>query len=240
VSDAPRDLRLAGLVLAAGRSQRMGALKQTLPWPAGHRPSEVRSSATIVSCAYDSIASFCHRMFVVVGLDAPAVLAALEGDSANGARSFTRVDADSDDEMFASIRIGLTAIVAHESSAGETQQFDGALLHPGDHPGAARSTIEALLQEFVQAAAAKAVMPEYRGKGGHPVLVPRAMCDGLIEHDGNGGLRQFWLDHPDSCARLALDDPLCVLDLNTPTAYRRAIVEAQGLRNVEGPAAEDF
>jgi molybdenum cofactor cytidylyltransferase len=240
VTGADRDLRLAGLVLAAGRSQRMGALKQTLPWPANHRPSEARSSATIVSCAYDSIASFCHRMFVVVGLDAPVVLADLEGDRRNGARSFTRVDGDSDEEMFASIRIGLTAIVAHESSAGETQPFDGVLVHPGDHPGAARSTIEALRQEFLQADAAKAVMPEHRGKGGHPVLVPRAMFDALIEHHGSGGLRQFWLDHPGSCTRLAVDDPLCVLDLNTPAAYRRAIVEAQASRSGERPAAGEL
>jgi len=219
----PTNLRLAGLVLAAGRGRRMGALKQTLPWPPSHLKPEAPHQSTVIASAFDAIAPFCQRLFVVVGGDAAAIVAAL------GDRSFVRVNADSDDEMFASIRAGFRAVLA-DADAG----FDALLLQPGDHPGVARCTIEALLAEF-QRDKSRAVMPEHRGKGGHPALIPRSLLQPILDSGdamkgaggggggGSGGLRQFWLDHPETRQRLAVDDPLCVSDLDTPADYAKSL-----------------
>jgi molybdenum cofactor cytidylyltransferase len=193
--------RLCGLVLAAGRSRRMGTLKQTLPWPAW--PS------TVISSSFDAIQPWCQKMVLVVGADAQSVTAAL------GTREFIRVDADSDAPMFDSIRAGLRAIIDQTRTP---IPGDAVLLQPGDHPGVARATIDGMLMAFA-AAPSRAVMPQYRGSGGHPVLVPRSLIAPILAFDGDGGLRQFWLDHPGLCIRMAVDDRLCVHDVDTPGDY---------------------
>jgi molybdenum cofactor cytidylyltransferase len=220
------------VVLAAGRAQRMGTLKQTLPWPPAvethisnlesqasrTQPAPLHHRSTIIACAFDAIAPFCDRMFVVVGAHADDVLAAL------GDRAFTRVDADSDDEMLASIRAGLHAVLAHRHS---DLPFDAVLLQPADCPNVVRATIEALLAAW-RSDPDVALMPEYHGRGGHPALIPRRLLSTILNHQGDGGLRQFWIDHASARRRLAVGDPRCVGDLDTPEEYQAAWRGRQG------------
>jgi CTP:molybdopterin cytidylyltransferase MocA len=182
----------------------MGTLKQTLPWPTAV------SHSTIVSSAFDAIADISTRMFVVVGSGAAMVIDAL------GTRMFTRVDADSNAEMFESIRAGLRAVVAAERD--DQAAFDAVLLQPGDHPEVERTTLEALLRRF-GTDPGLAVMPALAGKGGHPVLIPRGLIGSVLDYSGQGGLKQFWRLHPERCIRLSVPDQGCVLDVDSPTAY---------------------
>jgi CTP:molybdopterin cytidylyltransferase MocA len=62
-------------------------------------------------------------------------------------------------------------------------------------------------------------MPEYNSKGGHPVLIPVSIADTLLKWNGDGGLRQFWLDHPHLCARHPVNDPGVTFDIDTPPDY---------------------
>src|SRR5690349_897446 len=100
---------IVGVLLAAGRSRRMGESKQLLPWHGG----------TIVSAAFDAIVPFCDRMVVVLGHQAPLVSQALSP------RRFDVVSTYPDAEMMVSIRAGL-------ATAAKTPQAVGVLLHPAD------------------------------------------------------------------------------------------------------------
>jgi CTP:molybdopterin cytidylyltransferase MocA len=62
-------------------------------------------------------------------------------------------------------------------------------------------------------------MPQYRGKGGHPVLIPPGVAKLICDYEGGGGLRQFWLDRPHLCQRLPVDDPGVVFDVDTQADY---------------------
>jgi molybdenum cofactor cytidylyltransferase len=222
-ADLSTSIRIGGLLLAAGRSKRMGRLKQTLPWPPldrnlrstvapvnlGSEPEHAIS--TVVASAYDGIAPVCDRMVVVVGNDAGEVVAALRP------RAFERVEVDSDAEMFVSICAGLRRAF----DEANMPPCDAVLVQPGDHPAVARSTIDGMLAAFA-ADPARAVMPDYRGKGGHPALVPRLLFGPILGFDRPGGLRQFWLNHPGVCTRVPVHDPLCLLDLDTPGDYLAA------------------
>lgn len=214
--------RFAGLVLAAGRSRRMGALKQTLPWPDAAGDGATTMS-TIVAASHDAIAPWCRLVVVVVGTDRAAVVKAL------GDRVFTRIDGDSEAPMFGSICLGLRAIAA--VAAGK---FDAVILQPGDHPGASRATMETLLAAHV-AQPQLAIMPEHHGKGGHPVIIPMAVVNRILAWSASGGeaaggLRQFWIEHPDLHRRVPVDDPSCVIDINTPEEYESAILARQSGR----------
>ncbi|MCH7545783.1 MAG: nucleotidyltransferase family protein [Planctomycetes bacterium] len=194
---------IMGVLLAAGRGRRMGTTKQLLPWP--HNTDAEQLSSTVIESAFDAIASQCRRMIVVLGHEAEAVTAALEG------REFVPVHADPDAEMFESIKVGLRRAIIEDT-------MTSVLLHPADHPEVRPSTVMTLLEEN-RSHPQCVIIPEYRGRGGHPVLIPRSFVEDILAFTGSGGLRAFWTLHPAKCLRVSIDDPQTVLDLDTPEAY---------------------
>lgn len=190
-----------GVLLAAGRSRRMGESKQLLPWPLIH----AASTGTVVEASYDLLALFCDDMFVVLDHDAESIQSAL------GERTFTTVRGECGLPMFDSVLRGLRAVTSVSNDAA-------VLLHPVDHPAVAPATVECLLDEAARYSA-QAVFPEYDGHGGHPVLLPPALRDVILEYDGRDGLRGFWRSHPDACRRVPVNDRAVVMDIDTPEQY---------------------
>jgi molybdenum cofactor cytidylyltransferase len=186
-----------GLIVAAGRGGRMGGKKQLTPW---HAPNG--ESKPLVAAAYDAISPICDRMVVVVGHEADAVAAAL------GERPFERALGDADEPMFESIRTGLRAVRRLDQKAY-------VVLQPGDHPQVRAETLE-LLRDWSLKRPVRAVIPEYGGNGGHPVLLPPDLAAQLVQTECADGLGQFWLDHPQHCRRIAVDDPGVLRDIDTP------------------------
>jgi molybdenum cofactor cytidylyltransferase len=193
-------MHLIGVLLAAGRSQRMGQTKQLLAWPP-HSTSRL----PLVAAAFDAIAPACCAMVVVVGHEADAVLAAM------GERRFQAVRINPDSEMIASVKAGLSAALAIEPTAD-------VLLQLADHPEVRRETIELLLRASADETG-RAVMSECDGRGGHPVVIPAELVYDILDFAGAGGLRQYWLDHAEACVRVPVDDPGVILDLDTPEDY---------------------
>jgi molybdenum cofactor cytidylyltransferase len=192
-------MHLIGVLLAAGRSRRMGRVKQLMPWPPGdgERP--------VVAAAFDAVAPACCAMIVVVGHEADQVLAAL------GDRMFDVVRVDPKAEMMNSVKAGLAAAQKMHATAD-------VLLHPADHPEVNRETVERMIQESA-VEPVQAVMPEFGGHGGHPVIIPAAMVESILAYSASGGLRQFWLDQPQLHRRIAVDDEGVLLDLDTQADY---------------------
>jgi len=217
----------------------MGRPKQLLPWPPsrsvpnfgsnkmgtgplapqGKGDSPIFSDAKIgtvpskplVAAAFDAIARVCDEMFVVLGHGADDVLTALEP------RRFRSYVFDNPSaEMFPSVRMGLTispAACGIDESA--EHQF---LLQLADHPEVRHDTLEAIITT-ADAIQGRAVMPQFRGRGGHPVLIPPNVAKLICGYEGEGGLRQFWFDHPELCVRLPVDDAGVVFDVDTQSDY---------------------
>lgn len=205
---APPERRTGGLLLAAGRSRRMGTAKIFLPWPTAF------SHRTVLDGALDGLAALVSNgpVFIVTSHENRSSV-----ERAVRHRAVTLIEADGDAPMFNSIRTGLTAM--HE----RFPELDGLWLHPADHPEitpAVRSTLLAAVVETPDCA----VMPEHGGRGGHPVWIPAAWIDRLLTlDDTSGGLRAVWERHAGEVQRVSVDDASAVLDLDTPEAYRRAI-----------------
>jgi molybdenum cofactor cytidylyltransferase len=184
---------MIGLLIAAGRGRRMGGTKQLLPWPpaTGH--------TTLIAAAFDTIASVCDHMLVVLDHEVDAVRAAL------GERQLTVVSGRADDDMFQSVHAGLTAAKQHGTTA--------TLLQLGDHPDLKRTTLDALLEAHASHPN-QVIIPEYDGRGGHPIVIPSTLIDRILTYSGTGGLRALLHEQAQLCYRVGVSDPAVIRDVD--------------------------
>lgn len=186
--------RILGVLLAAGRGRRMNGAKQFEPWPTAE------GTKPLVAAAFDAVQQVCDEMIVVLGHRASEVADLLAG------RSFHSVESDADAPMFESIRSGLRAAMSLDPRGS-------VLLHPADHPEVAAATLSSLMLNAYKNRQV-AVLPVYRGQGGHPALIPPPVIELILAAECPQGLRQFWIDHPELCQRIDIDDPSTIRDID--------------------------
>jgi molybdenum cofactor cytidylyltransferase len=188
---------VAGVVLAAGESRRMGQgpPKQLLPF--GGEPLVRR----VVRVA---LASSLHEVIVVVGHAAADVVQALVGLPV---RSVT--NADYTEGQSTSVKAGLEAVAL---------DADAAMFIPVDQPLITRELIDRLVSTYSRTRAA-VVLPTHAGRRGAPVLFDRTLFPELAQITGDAGGRQILDRHADRIVSVPLDDPAPLLDIDTPETY---------------------
>jgi CTP:molybdopterin cytidylyltransferase MocA len=187
---------IAALLLAAGRSRRMGAgrLKQLLPY--GDR--------TAVRRCVDSLREAGVERVVAVVAPREELRAAFAGLSA---RLVENPDPESD--MRTSVHLGLGALGADAGAV---------LICLADHPLVRPATIRALAAEHA-AHPGTILAPAWRGRRGHPVLFPRAALNGVAAGLTLREARDAW---PGGVREVGVDDEGVVVDVDTPQDYARA------------------
>lgn len=197
---------IAALVLAAGRSRRMGTQKLLLPL--GGEPVIARVVDQVLASPVD-------RTFVVIGRDGPAMRQAL---GARGVAWVTNPDPEGD--MLSSVRCGLRAL---------PPDCTGVLAVPGDHPRLEARVIVALVEAFRHGQAGLAV-PTHGGRRGHPLLFAARYVPEVLQHHDGRGLRGLLEAHADAVCEVEVAAPGVVEDLDLPADYARlrARFEASG------------
>ncbi len=193
---------IAGIVLAAGLSQRMGSPKLLLPW---HGRTVVESVVAVLR------EGGVDRILVVVGGDREAVERAL----GNEAVEFILNPRFTEGEMLLSIQAGLAAM-------GDEAQ--AALLTPGDLPSIRSATIRALLGA-AEGAPDRICVPVHGGRRGHPVLIPRGYWSDLQALGEGQSLRGFLRAREGELLRVEVQDPGIHADIDTPADYQGAVQE---------------
>jgi molybdenum cofactor cytidylyltransferase len=197
---------LYGVILAAGESSRMGRDKALLPWPPSSAGSA--SSETFLSAAIRLLARSVDAVLVVVGKNkdnlAPVVYA-------NGASLI--VNPDPDRGQFSSLKTGLQEVL----SRGR----DAAMITLVDRPPVRPETIRTLEAAFEQALRLRkwAVIPEYQGTHGHPVLAGREMIEAFLRAPDSSNAREVEHAHPAVIEYLPVADPLVAVNVDTPEQY---------------------
>lgn len=195
---------MAGVVLAAGRSRRMGTSKPLLDL--GGR-SFLRASVEALR------EGGCGRVVAVVA--APDA-----GDEARAAGAEV-VEGQPDGEQVDSLRAGLDALDRADRS-GDGAAPDAAVVLPVDHPLVRPDTVRALL------AAASAdpdalIRPIYHGRPGHPTVFPRAVWPALRDPTLPHGARSVVESSGTRTVDVEVEDPGVVADIDTPGAYQRHV-----------------
>ena len=98
-----------------------------------------------------------------------------------------------------------------------TRDANGWLVLPGDLPLVLPSSLQAVAHAL---AAHAVVVPFVQGQRGHPVGFAATCREALLALRGEGGASGVVAAH--GMHRLMLDDPGCVLDVDTPEALQKA------------------
>lgn len=186
----------AGLVLAAGRSRRMGSAKLTLPW---------RDGTVVESVVAALRGGGVGRILVVVGGDREAIEVALAGSGVD----FVENPRYADGEMLGSIQVGLRAM-GDEATA--------VLLTPGDLPAIQPATVRALIEAW-RASEDALCVPVYGNRRGHPVLLPRRTWPQVIALGPAESLRSYLRLHKAELRTVEVSDPGIHADIDSPEDY---------------------
>jgi broad specificity phosphatase PhoE/CTP:molybdopterin cytidylyltransferase MocA len=116
------------------------------------------------------------------------------------------------DGMFTSVKTGLEKALS--LACGSVSAF---LLLPVDCPLASVSAIRSLLDAHMKNPG-RFIVPCYRGKKGHPLLIPAEAVPEITAHGGDGGLKAVTAGHGDMI-RVETDDEGVVLDMDSPAGY---------------------
>lgn len=184
--------RVAAIVLAAGRSSRMGENKLLMP---------VHGAPMIVRVVDAALWSQSCSTLVVVGHEAQQVIRLLS-------ECTTHIVHNDDHEsgMASSIRAGLRAL---------PPLIDAALILLGDMPYVTAADIDALIEAHRVAPDAICV-PMHAGQRGNPVLWPRVYFPLLLQLTGDEGARALLTRCRDRVRTVACATPAVLLDCDTP------------------------
>jgi molybdenum cofactor cytidylyltransferase len=190
---------VAGIILAAGRSRRMGYPKALLP------VGQTTFVGRLVSVAREAGLA---PVRIVVGDAATAVAVSYP----LLAPLLVRNDAPDLGQLH-SLRLGLRAV---------GPECRAAVVFPVDHPLVAVSTVAALVAAH-RGGRGVIVLPVHSGRRGHPVLFGREVFGELGDGPLEGGARRIVRADPGRVVEIPVDDPGIITDIDTPEEYRAAV-----------------
>jgi len=194
------DAALSGVVLAAGESRRMGKPKQLLPF----------GDETILERVVDALlGAGVGEVIVVLGHLAEHIRVVL------GDRPVRVVINESYREgMLSSVQCGVRAIAASQNAA---------LFALGDQPHIESHVVSEVIQAY-RSGEAGMVIPRYRGKKGHPIIINllryRAAILQLPVHVGLNALMQ---EHADDVRFIEVSTEDIIRDIDVPEDYSREL-----------------
>jgi molybdenum cofactor cytidylyltransferase len=204
IPSAPK--RVAAVVLAAGRSTRMGGPNKLLAHIGG-RP-------LVRIAAEEAIASGANPVIVVAGHQHAEIEKALGGlavrivhnpEFANG--------------LATSLKAGISAL---------PPEVDAAIVCLGDMPCVDAPLMRQLIAGFAPERGALVVLPTFEGKRGNPVLWSRCFFPDLLAVEGDIGARHLISRYGEAVAEVPVGDKRALLDVDTPEALTgvKAEIEA--------------
>lgn len=187
---------IPAIVLAAGLSRRMGRFKLTLPW----------GETTVIGQVIATLeAGGITQIVVVTGHRAAEIKATIP-------RTIVHIVYNphyATGEMLSSIQAGVRELTGRDWKA--------ALLCLGDQPQMQVATVRAILAAGAEDDWSRIVIPSYRRRAGHPILLPAWLWPEILAHTGT--LRDVLTGHRAVTHYLAVDTPTVLADLDTPEDY---------------------
>jgi molybdenum cofactor cytidylyltransferase len=198
--------RVAAIVLAAGRSTRMGGPNKLL--------AEINGRPLVRIAAQEALASQARPVIVVTGHQRQQVEAALDG------LDVTLVyNPDFAEGLSTSVKAGIAAA---------PDDVDGVMVCLGDMPQVSAPLIDKLLGAFDPEKGALVVVPTIGGKRGNPVVWSRRFFPELAALQGDAGARHLIASFPEAVTEVPLSGTAALVDVDTPDALKAVKAEIEG------------
>jgi molybdenum cofactor cytidylyltransferase len=191
---------VAAIILAAGRSTRMGGPNKLL--------AELGAKKLVRIVTEQALASKASEVIVVTGHQAELVEKALQGLKVKFVRN-----PDFAGGLASSVKAGIAAV---------SSTADGAVICLGDMPLISADLIDRLVEAFAPDRGNLIVVPVSDNRRGNPVLWSRRFFKELMELDGDIGARHLIARHSEAVAEVAVEGHGAFLDIDTPQALEAA------------------
>lgn len=196
---------IAAVVLAAGRSTRMGAVNKML--------AEIGGKPLVRIATEQALSSRAKPVIVVTGHERDKVEQALNGlnvrfvhnpDYANG--------------LAGSVKTGIAAVPA---------ESDGAIVCLGDMPQVDSTLIDRLIASFDPERGALVVMPSIDGRRGNPVVWSRRFFNDLMAITGDIGARHLIGQYAEAVVEVPVTGEAALTDVDTPESLSAVKAEIE-------------
>lgn len=183
-------MNISAVILAAGKSIRMGEQKMLMPW----------GNTTVLGKVVQTLQAAEVENIVLVTNSAIA-------------REVTsyklQVEINDEGEMLESVQIGLRA---------QKPSAEAALICLGDQPQAEEESVRRVCDAFRQSKSSL-VVPSYQMRRGHPWLIARELWNEILQMRAPKSMRDFLNAHKDEIFYVECDSPTILQDLDTPADY---------------------
>jgi len=187
--------RIAAILLAAGKSIRMGANKML---------AEIDGRPMVARTAQRLLSSHARPIIAVLGNEADAV------DRALGKLPVERVrNPDYANGLSTSLKCGLAALPA---------DIDGVIVCLGDMPLIAGRDLDRLIAAFNPLEGRSIVVPSLRGQRVNPVLLSHQFLAEIMALSGDQGARRLIEEHADLVVEVEMETDGVLTDIDTPEA----------------------
>jgi molybdenum cofactor cytidylyltransferase len=191
----PARPRIAAIVLAAGKSSRMGRNKLLI---------ELDGKSLVEHTVDAALASQAAPVIVVLGHQRDDIIARLAD------RNVVLVEnPDYAEGLSTSLKRGLAAL---------PETVEGAIICLADMPGIGQQLLDRLIAAFNPVEGREIILPMRQGKRGNPVLWGRRFFAELQGIAGDTGARHLIGAWPEHVAEIEAPDDGVLIDLDTPEA----------------------
>jgi molybdenum cofactor cytidylyltransferase len=205
VPEPEKGRRVAALVLAAGRSTRMGAVNKLI--------AEIGGKPLVRIAAEQALASRAAPVIVVTGHQREMVEAALDGLPVKLVHN-----PDYADGLGTSLKAGIAAV---------PKEADAALVCLGDMPQVDAALIDKLIAAFDPERGALVVVPSIDGRRGNPVVWARRFFHDLMQIQGDIGARHLIGSYAEAVAEVPLSGAAALTDVDTPESLSAVKAEIE-------------
>jgi len=195
----PERTHIAAIVLAAGRSTRMGAANKLL--------ADVGGKPMLRHAVEAALASQARPVLVVTGHQADDVRAALAGLDVGFV-----ANPDFALGLSSSLKAGIRAL---------PKAVAGALVLLGDMPRIEAAHLDAMIAAFASGTGEAIVVPMHGGRRGNPVLWPAALFREMLALEGDVGARRLMVRHASRVHEIDLGTDAVLMDVDTPEVLAR-------------------
>jgi molybdenum cofactor cytidylyltransferase len=196
---------VAAIVLAAGRSTRMGAINKLI--------AEIGGKPLVRIAAEQALASRAGPVIVVTGHERERVEGALAGLPVRFVHNPGYAEG-----LGTSLKAGIAAIPADS---------DGAIVCLGDMPQVDHQLIDKLLASFDPERGALVVVPTFDGRRGNPVVWSRRFFNDLMSIQGDIGARHLIGSYAEAVAEVPVAGEAALTDIDTPESFSAVKAEIE-------------